>query len=97
MEISYVIPSEDDFDNDLPKEKPSKGLKVYPRLMDEKVADDDAYKCLKDEDQCQFMREIRDYLWREPTLKLISECCGDPIYQNCQLLTQYFLSFSNIL
>jgi hypothetical protein len=43
-------------------EGPAKGVQVYPKLIDDSVTGDDDYACIEDDEQCQFMREVRHWL-----------------------------------
>ena len=45
-------------DSELFEEKPAYGSIVYPKLIDEKVTDDEDYVCIKDDAECKFMKGI---------------------------------------
>jgi hypothetical protein len=40
----------------------AKGVEVYPKLVDDRVTDDDDYMCIEDDKQCLFMKEVRRWL-----------------------------------
>jgi hypothetical protein len=43
-------------------EGPAKGVEVYPKLVDDRVTDDDDYMCIEDDEQCLFMKKVRRWL-----------------------------------
>ena len=37
-------------------------MEVYPKLVDDRVTDDDDYMCIEDDEHCLFMKKVRRWL-----------------------------------